>query len=190
MGEHGRTGSAEKTFEFSVPYASLSILTSFAEKRGIMSFTPTSPVTGLAQSGLTTPTYTIVPDVAPDPSGKQFAVTALGGTQVGVTTHSVSSPFTHTMFRPKVLKGLSVVNPVTGQLRNVPRNTYKVITRKGVTPSVNQAATPLIVSTTIDVPAGSDLYDAANVRAALSAHFGLLSQVSSGIGDTCVSAIL
>lgn len=155
-----------------------------------MSFAPTTPITGAAQTGLTTPTYTITSDTAPDQSGKQFAVTALGGTQTGVTTHSVSSPFTLTMFRPKLLKSLSVVNPVTGQLRNVPRNTYKVITRKGVNPAVNQPATPMIITTTIDVPAGSDSYDAANVHAALSAHLGLLAQTSSGVGDTCVTAIL
>ena len=72
---------------------------------------PTSPVTGAAQTGLTTPTYTFVADVAPDANGKQVAVTALGGTQVGVTPHSVASPFTGTFVRPKSFKALGQPNP-------------------------------------------------------------------------------
>lgn len=59
-----------------------------------MSFTLTSPITGAAQTGFTSPTYTLTSDLAPDNNGKQVAVTALGGTQVGVTTHSVAAPFT------------------------------------------------------------------------------------------------
>jgi len=123
-------------------------------------------------------------------NGKQYAVTALGGTQAGVTSHTVASPFTLTMFRPKVLKLLQALNPITGQLRSVPVNTYKVITRKGVTPAVNQPAKPMVITTTIDLPAGADTYDAANVKAGLALHFGALSQQSAGVGDTVQSAIL
>lgn len=155
-----------------------------------MSIALTTPVTGLAQTGLTSPTYTIVADIAPDNNGKQYAVTALGGTQTGVIPHTVASPFTITFVRPKQLKALSRVNPVTGELRNVPRNTYKVITRKGVNPLVNQPAVTMTITTTIDVPAGSDTYDPLSVRAALSAHFGAISQQSAGVGDTAVSAII
>jgi hypothetical protein len=64
-----------------------------------MSFAPTSPVTGAAQSGLTAPTYTLTADVAPAQNAKQYAVTALGGTQTGVISHSVAAPFTLAMFR-------------------------------------------------------------------------------------------
>lgn len=155
-----------------------------------MAYSPTSPVTGAAQTGFTTPTYTLTSDTAPDNNGKQHAVTALGGTQAGVTTHSVSSPFTATFKRPKVLKNLGQPNPATGLIRDVPRNNYELLVRKGVTPAVNQPATTMIVRTIIEVPAGSDSYDAANVRAALSLAIGMLSQVSSGFGDTTVTAIL
>jgi hypothetical protein len=48
----------------------------------------------------------------------------------------------------------------------------------------------MLVTTTIEVPAGSDLVDAANIRAALSAHIGGLSQQSAGIGDTGASGIM
>ena len=86
-----------------------------------MSFTLTSPVTGGAQTGFTSPTYTIVSDTAPDNNGKQVAVSAIGGTQSGVTIHSVASPFTITFARPKSFKA-AAPNPVNGRLSNVPRN--------------------------------------------------------------------
>lgn len=155
-----------------------------------MAFAPTSPVTGAAQTGLTTPTYTLSVDTAPDSNGKQYAVTALGGTQTGAIAHSVAAPFTTTFFRPKVLKTLSPVDPVTGVLKAVPRNTYKLISRKGVLPLAGQAYQTMQVWTVIEVPAGADTVDAANVRAALSCHIGLLNQVSAGIGDTALNGVM
>jgi hypothetical protein len=78
---------------------------------------------------------------------------------------------------------------MTGIISNVPSNTYKLITRKGVLPLAGQPSKTMLVTTIIEVPAGSDTADAANVRAALSAHIGTLSQQSAGIGDTGVSGI-
>jgi hypothetical protein len=129
-----------------------------------MSFAPTSPVTGAAQSGLTAPTYTLTADVAPAQNAKQYAVTALGGTQTGVISHSVAAPFTLAMFRPQNPQILSPVDPVTGVLRRVPVNTYKVITRKGVLPLAGQASKNMVVSTMIVVPAGADIVDPASIR--------------------------
>jgi len=114
----------------------------------------------------------------------------LGGTQTNVLAHSLSSPFTLTMNRPAQNKQLPLPNPVTGVVKNVPKNTSKIITRKGVIPLSGQSAALMIVETTISVPAGADLADPNSVRAALSAHIGLLSQTSSGVGDTVVSGIL
>jgi hypothetical protein len=155
-----------------------------------MTVSLTSPVTGLAQTGLTSPTYTHVADTAPDVNAKQVAVTALGGTQTGVTVHSLSAPFQTAFWKPKVPKVLGKPNPTTGLINNVPNNTHKVVTRKGVTPAANQPYRNCVITTVIDVPAGSDTYDAANIRAALSMHLGSLSQVSSGLGDTVVSGVL
>lgn len=155
-----------------------------------MAFTLTSPITGAAQTGLTSPTYTHVTDSAPDITGKQVAVTALGGTQTGVTAHSMASPFTLTMFRPKVFRYLGKPNPTTGLIKDVPRNTFKFITRKGVLPLAGQPYANMQITTTIDLPAGSDLADPANVRAALSAHIGSLNQQSAGLGDTSVSGVV
>ena len=155
-----------------------------------MTFALSSPVTGGPQTGLTSPTYTITSDTPPDANAKQWAVTALGGTQTGVTAHSVASPFTTSMFRPKVFKYLGPVNPVTGVLQSVPNNTYKVITRKGVTPLAGQAFKNMVITTVIEVPAGSDTADPANVRAALSEHLGAIWQQRAGVGDTVVNGVL
>lgn len=155
-----------------------------------MSVNPSSPLSGGAQTGFTSPTYTLVADVAPSINGKQVAVSAVGGTQVGVTAGTVASPFSLTFVRPASLRVLGQPNPVTGVIANVPKNQYKVITRKGVTPLTGQPIQTMIVTTTIDVPAGSDTADIANVRAAISAHIGYLSQQSAGIGDTAASGVM
>jgi hypothetical protein len=155
-----------------------------------MTVSLSSPVTGAPQTGLTSPTYTLTTDTPPDSNSKQWAVTALGGTQASVTTNSVAAPFTFSFFRPKSFKALGKPNPVTGVISQVPKNTYKGITRKGVLPLAGQPYQNVIITTTIDVPAGSDAADPANIRAALSMHIGSLDQVSSGIGDTTISGVL
>jgi hypothetical protein len=94
------------------------------------------------------------------------------------------------MWRPKAFQALGKPNPVTGVVSRVPRNVYKIITRKGVTPLLGQPVQNMLVTTVIEVPAGSDLADPANVRAALSLHFGALAQATSGIGDTTVQGVL
>jgi hypothetical protein len=102
----------------------------------------------------------------------------------------VASPFTITFTRPRVFKQLGKPNPTTGLIKDVPRNTFKLITRKGVTPLANQPFVNLQITTIVDVPAGSDTYDSANIRAALSAHIGALSQQSAGAGDTLVNGVV
>lgn len=155
-----------------------------------MAFAPSSPVTGSAQTGLTSPTYTIAVDSNPDANGKQYYVSALGGTQAGVIPHAVAAPFTMSMFKPKVLKVLSPVNPVTGVLRSVPMNDYKVITRKGVLPLAGQAYKTAMIKTDLGIPAGSDLADPLSLRAMISAHIGLLQQISNGLGDSVVTGTI
>lgn len=155
-----------------------------------MTVSLTSPVTGSAETSLTSPTYTHVADQAPDVNAKQYAVTALGGTQTGVIVHSVAAPFTVSAWRPKTFKVLPQVNPVTGQVGSVPMNTYKVITRKGVLPLAGQNYAIARMTTIIEIPAGSDTADPANLRAMQSMHIGSLTQVSSGLGDTTIAGVL
>lgn len=155
-----------------------------------MAFVPSTPITGSAQTGLTTPTYTISADTAPDSNGKQFYVSALGGTQTGVTAHTVAAPFTVSMFRPKVLKTLAPVNSATGQLRSVPMNTYKVISRKGVLPLAGQPAKTANIVSEFNVPAGADLADSISLRAMISCHIGLLTQLSNELGNSVTTGTI
>jgi hypothetical protein len=155
-----------------------------------MAIALTSPITGTAQTGFTSPTYTIVADTAPDVNGKQWAVTALGGTQAGVTTHSVASPFTLMFARPRAFKSLGKPNPTTGLVKDVPRNSYKLIIRKGCTPLAGQPFTNALCRIEFDVPAGSDTADASNIRALASVAGGALNQLAAGTGDTLVSGIM
>lgn len=155
-----------------------------------MAFSPSSPVTGAAVTGLTSPTYTLTTDVAPNINGKQYAITALGGTQTGVDTSTVSKPFSITFFRPAVLRVLPQANPLTGVIKNVPMNTYKLITRKGVLPAASQNPIVARITTIIEVPAGSDTYEPEDLKAMLSAHFGVGWAQASGIADSVTTGII
>lgn len=166
----------------------MDLLTS--RKDDSMTITIAAALTGTAQTGFTAPVYNNVADTPPDVASRQVAITSLGGTQTGVTVHSTSSPFTCTVSRPKAFQQLGKPHPVTGLIANVPNNTYKVLTRKGVTPQAGQPVRPMLIRTEILIPAGADIADAANIRAALSAHIGVLNASSAGIGDTAVSGVL
>lgn len=155
-----------------------------------MAFDPTSPITGQAQTLLTSPTYSFAWDQNPDVNGKQVYVTALGGTQTGVTIHSVSSPFTLSMFRPKSLKTLQPVNPVTGVLRNVPMNDYKIICRKGVIPLAGQAPKTAMATITLSIPAGSDSADPVNIQAMLSLLFGVTVQIPTHFATSVLTGTI
>lgn len=155
-----------------------------------MSFAPATPVTGAAVSGLTTPTYTIATDVAPNINGKQFAVTALGGTQANVDVNTVSKPFSISFFRPASLRVLPQANPVTGVIKNVPVNTYKLITRKGAQPAANQVNIVARITTIIEVPSGTETFEPEDIKAMISAHFGVGFSQASGIADTVITGVI
>jgi len=156
-----------------------------------VSWNPTSPLPGATQTGFTSPTYTLSEDVAPDVNMIQHAVTALGGTQPAeVDVNSVARPFTITIVRPKTFRLLGQPNPVTGVVSNVQMNRWKVITRKGVTPLSGQSSKTMLITTIIEVPAGSDSGDPDNLRAALSAHIGALDDQSANLGDSLESGVI
>jgi hypothetical protein len=152
-------------------------------------FAPASPVTGAPITGFTSPTYTIAADTAPDVNGKAYAVTALGGTQVGVVVSSASVPFTVLFTRPKVIRQLPALG-LNGRLPTVPRNVYTLSVRKGVIPLAGQPAQPCALKLEIPVPAGADSADKANLLAALSALAGILWEQSNEIGDSIIAGTL
>lgn len=149
-----------------------------------------SNVTGATVPGFTTPTYTPTADVSPAANGKQWAITAIGGTQAGVELNSVSKPFSFSFFRPSILKGLPSASPTTGVVKSIPVNTYKAITRKGALPAANQSIQNVRITTIFEVPAGVDTFEPEDLKAAVSLHIGALSQQSSGIADTLVTGVL
>lgn len=155
-----------------------------------MTVSVSSPVTGAAQTGFTNPTYTLVSDTPPqDQPAKQWAVTALGGTQSGVDTHAASKPFTITFTRPRSMRSAPTVN-LAGAIGNAPRNTFSVIVRKGATPVTGQAPQVAVLRADLSVPAGTDVVEPEDIRAALSLLIGSMNQVSAGLGDTLVTGLL
>lgn len=149
-----------------------------------MAISPSSPIVGSAQTGFTSPTYSFVNDVAPTPQGKQVAIVSIGGTQAGVTAHSASSPFTVNFVRPSKLAVLQAVAGMQRVLSNVPLNRYKIIVRKGVAVLAGQPVQVMPIEINLGIPAGADVADPANVRAAISCAIGYLNQISAGLGDT------
>lgn len=155
-----------------------------------MTIALTSPVTGSAQTGFTSPTYTVVADTPPNAYSKQWAVTALGGTQTNVDVHGASKPFTITFARPQTVRSAPVANPVTGAMPNSPRNVYSVIVRKGMSPGVGQNPQTAVLRCDLAVVAGADVVEPEDIRAALSLLIGGMTQQSAGLGDTLVNALL
>jgi hypothetical protein len=156
-----------------------------------MAISLTTPVTGGAQTGFTAPTYPIIADSNPDYNGKQWVVSGtLGGTQVGVTTHSASSPFSVAFFKPKNVRVLPKVDLNGGYSAGVPLNVYSWFFRKGSVPAANQVAAIGWTKVQLAVPAGSDVYSPAEIRGMVSFVVGCLNQASAGLGDTLVSSVM
>lgn len=154
-----------------------------------MTWSPDSSTTGGAQTGFTSPTFTLVADTAPAVNAKQYAVIAIGGSGFIATANSISKPFTATIYRPAVPKALQAANPLTGLRGSIPNNQTKLIVRKG---GLAAADTPVtaICRLTIDVPAGMDSYNPDEVRAMLSFLIGLLNEESGDLGDTVIQGVL
>ena len=154
-----------------------------------MAISVSSPITGGAQTGFTSPTYTVSLDSSPS-NCKQWTVTAAGGTQAGVTVHSISAPFTISYWRPLIYKFLQWITTALGvQPKSIPRNVHKLIVRKSV--GLSASVSSIAVGTVeLSIPAGAETFDPANCRAMLSALIGVLNQQSAGWGDTLVSGSL
>jgi len=146
-----------------------------------------SNVTGAAQTGLTSPTYDVTADTPPQGvRGKQYYVSAKGGTQAGVEVHSVGNSFTITFESPSAPKGQPGRSASTGQPISIPRNTTRILVRKGVevVPDYRYNAE---IDIKVNVPAGAEVQDPESVRAMLSFAIGALAQISSGLGDTLIT---
>lgn len=137
-----------------------------------MAITLTGSVTGSAVTGLTSPTYTLVADQAPEGNNaKQGAVSTIGGTQGGVFAHSISSPFTLTWVKPKTFN--ATANTPTSRTQY---NKHQLISRKGLQCSTAESTFKTgIIRFSYEVPVGAESVDPENVKAQLSATAGWIN---------------
>jgi hypothetical protein len=151
----------------------------------------TGSFAGAAIAAFTTPTYTMTADQGLDARSKQSYISTIGGTQAGVTAHTLNAPFTVTVRRPAVIKTLSMafLNGVTGQYSRVPYNDWLVLWRKGAQVAANQWHTNE-VRTLIHIAAGSETFDVANVRGLLSAAGGYISANAQGASDSVQTGVM
>lgn len=148
-------------------------------------------VTGGTQVGASSPVMTVASDTPPSINGKAWVVTGLtSGTFANMRFHAVSDPCSIVFTRPASPRALPNANPITARYPQIPVNQYQILVKKGVNYAANQAPAIASARVIMNVPAGADAYDPANVRAMLSLLIGALAQVSSGLGDTAVSAVL
>lgn len=154
-----------------------------------MTWSPDSSTTGGTVTGLTSPTFTLVDDVAPVVNAKQKTVSALGGTQTGASANTASRPFTATFYRPAAIKPLPSANPVTGLRGQIPNNQYKLIIRKGGFAAADVPVTA-IARLTIDVPAGMDSYNPVELQSMVSFLVGLLNEESNDLAETLLTGVL
>jgi hypothetical protein len=151
-------------------------------------WSPDSSITGAAQTGFTSPTYTLAADLAPVPNARQYVVTACGGTQTGARENTNGDPFT-LLVRKSPYKALPAKNPVTGAYGNVPLNKVELLFRKGL--KIDSAGTIRVgnIRVIAEIPAGSETNDAVNIRALSSFFMGVLAEESADYGDSVVAGV-
>lgn len=156
-----------------------------------MPFSPDLTTSGAAVgTGFTTPTYTLVADLPPDTNSRQWYVSAKGGTQpVGVRVHSAGDPFTQTI-RRQPYKALPAKNLVTGAYGNVPMNRIEFLTRKSVIIDSSGTRRVMVLRTIAEIPAGSEVNDPDNIKAAVSAHEGTLGEETADLADSYVTGVI
>jgi len=155
-----------------------------------MSIVLSGTITGGAQTGFTTPGYTVTQDNAVDGNVKRWIVTAITGTQAGVRVHTVSDEFSVTFVKPKVMKVIQAFSSLLPNSFRPQFNRYWIIVRKGGIPASGLVSIPQVVRIPIDIAAGVDNFDAANMRAMISFTVGVLNSISSGLGDTLSNGAL
>jgi len=154
-------------------------------------FTLTGVITGATMTGLTSPTYTLTADTPPSNFAKQSYVSALGGTQTGVTAHSLDYPFTVAVKRQSRLRTVAdaMYNSVAGRYSKVPFNTWDIVFRKGCQMANGQVLNNQI-NVTQKIYAGTETPGIAPLRALYSFAGGFLSSNASGAVDSVTTGAL
>lgn len=134
-----------------------------------MAFSISSPVTGAAITDhLTSPTYTLTADNAPGSNVRAYYVSGLGGTQTGVLTHYLSAPFQIAFAIPKILRAVTAFILAVSGVGSVPKNTYALTVRKGVSVNTDGGVGIAYGKLILDIPVNSETVDAPNLAAMVS----------------------
>ncbi len=153
-------------------------------------FAPSSPVTGAAITGFTSPTYTLTSDTPVNSNSKAWAVTALGGTQANVDVHAASKPFRLYASRPANIRVAPLPNPISGAIPTAPRNVYVVGVDKGAVPVSGQASQIARTRAEFSIPAGTDTNEPEEINAMVSLFAGAVWAQADGIAQLCRNAVL
>jgi hypothetical protein len=148
----------------------------------------TSPITGAAQTGFTSPTYTLTADKFPGPNGVQYAVTALGGTQTGASSQTADKPFQVSVERPVSIKTQQI--NAAGVTYSPGRNKHRILVRKGMPAVTGQPPLLATMEIILSVPVGAESVSAAEIRAMISAGIGAATQYSAALGDQVVTGVV
>jgi len=138
-----------------------------------MAINLTGPTAAVTTATLTAATYTYSADMANDNRSKVYVVTSLGGTQTGVSAHTVDAPKMFIIKKPAVFQQPSAYNTVSGRYGKVPKNVTRVLFKGSAKVAANQWEL-LPISLDIGVPAGATSYDRANVDASVCAFIAAL----------------
>lgn len=147
----------------------------------------TSPITGSAQTGITSPTFTLTLDKFPGNNGVQYAVTSVSGAGNG-TAHTADKPFTISFERPVNYRGTQVTPQ--GVTLSQARNKHVIRVRKGAVAVTGQPAVLNHAELHVNLAAGVESVSPQEIRAMLSCLFGAVAQQSAAFGDQCISNVV
>lgn len=150
----------------------------------------TTPITGAAVTGLTSPAYVLSVDVPPNSNSKQWAITGITGTQPSVDAGSTPArPWTYTFSRPANIRQLNAVDQ-NNVLRSVPMNVYTSLLRKGLTVLSGQPSKTGSIRTEYTIPAGADTADVANIKAMFSCWAGGQTQAINNLVNLATTGVM
>lgn len=154
-----------------------------------MTLIVSTPITGVPQTGMAAPSFAVTQDNAVSVNSRRYVVTAASDVS-SASVHSVSSPFYVELTRPASFKPAPSIVPATGlALKSTGKNEYRIKVVKGTVPApgLNDV---ILIDASIRIPAGSDVNDAAAVRAAFSLFGGFVNEDGDGIGDVMINGVL
>lgn len=120
--------------------------------------------------------YTFAADLATDGRSRVAVVSALVGTQPGVTVSSVDKPKKVIFKKPAQFAVPRGYNAISGRYAVVPKNSYRIIGQGAANVTASQIETiPIVLD--IAIPAGATSYDRANVEASFLAFLGAVHEM-------------